>query len=277
MNECLFTNVTCDPKAICKNTDGSYRCECSLGYRGDGESCEDINECAMQVHECHQNATCIDTKGSYQCTCNPGYEGNGRECVDINECTTNRHDCHRNAECRNKPGTFECVCKLNFAGDGVYTCSDIDECEDGTHDCPVNSKCHNTHGSHKCVCVEPFTLGSDGLCHQCTTTDLKNCHEDGMCDRYSHRCICKSGYEGDGKNCQDINECKRQRDVCGKGRCINLKGDFRCACANGYRSDKITKKCLDIDECSSSRGHLLCNGTGESCTNTNGGYACVSK
>jgi len=39
INEC--ETVSCHEKAQCVNTDGSYECQCKLGYSGDGKtSCE---------------------------------------------------------------------------------------------------------------------------------------------------------------------------------------------------------------------------------------------
>ena len=35
---------------------GSYRCECSFGYRKIGSQCQDINECRANTHDCNQNA-----------------------------------------------------------------------------------------------------------------------------------------------------------------------------------------------------------------------------
>lgn len=30
----------CHVNAVCANTEGSYKCECDLGYTGDGRNCE---------------------------------------------------------------------------------------------------------------------------------------------------------------------------------------------------------------------------------------------
>ena len=38
INECE-TNNTCDEHADCHDTDGSYWCECSTGFLGDGYNC----------------------------------------------------------------------------------------------------------------------------------------------------------------------------------------------------------------------------------------------
>ena len=39
-DECLTDRGGCSEKAACFNTDGSYYCQCSDGYFGDGTTCE---------------------------------------------------------------------------------------------------------------------------------------------------------------------------------------------------------------------------------------------
>ncbi|XP_013604404.1 PREDICTED: wall-associated receptor kinase-like 8 [Brassica oleracea var. oleracea] len=50
-------------------------------------------------------------------------------------------------------------------------------------------------------------------------------------DQYKYQCSCKNGYEGNPYlpgGCQDINECKTIYGVCGKHKCVNVPGSFRC-------------------------------------------------
>ena len=39
IDECLEKSNHCDSNANCTNTDGSYKCKCSQGYRGNGQNC----------------------------------------------------------------------------------------------------------------------------------------------------------------------------------------------------------------------------------------------
>ena len=79
INECESDSHTCDSNAICKNTFGSYECNCITGYVAIGKSC-DVNECDSDNHRCHTNAVCTNIFGSYDCDCAPGYFGNGTLC-----------------------------------------------------------------------------------------------------------------------------------------------------------------------------------------------------
>ena len=80
IDECRDGTNKCSSNARCINTQGSYTCSCSHGFRGDGISCHDVDECAKGVHDCHGKAECVNTWGSYHCCCLKGYHGNGKQC-----------------------------------------------------------------------------------------------------------------------------------------------------------------------------------------------------
>ncbi|CDW57225.1 NIDO and EGF 3 domain containing protein [Trichuris trichiura] len=57
-------------------------CHCLAGYKGDGNTCTDMDECKAD-HECDPNAECVNVPGSYFCQCRSGYFGNGTFCTKI--------------------------------------------------------------------------------------------------------------------------------------------------------------------------------------------------
>ncbi|XP_074621554.1 uncharacterized protein LOC141880073 [Acropora palmata] len=119
LDECSGDNNDCHANAVCTNLFGSYWCECSAGYTGDGRNCTDIDECSSS-HLCDSKATCQNSGGSYVCICDSGYTGNGRICRDLDECTFNLHDCNASAICMNTVGSFSCQCNASahYYGNG---------------------------------------------------------------------------------------------------------------------------------------------------------------
>ena len=62
-----------DKIAQCHNSEGSFQCACSHGYRlARDNMCVDRNECFEDDQLCPQK--CENTIGSYKCTCFPGFK-----------------------------------------------------------------------------------------------------------------------------------------------------------------------------------------------------------
>ena len=47
IDECLISNE-CDSNASCENTDGSFLCQCKIGFTGEGSSCSGEYACIEQ-------------------------------------------------------------------------------------------------------------------------------------------------------------------------------------------------------------------------------------
>lgn len=73
MDECYENPKIC-LNGKCRNTPGSYLCECQPGYTvsPDGTFCTDTNECERKPGLC-RNGKCANTDGSFKCLCDPGY------------------------------------------------------------------------------------------------------------------------------------------------------------------------------------------------------------
>ncbi|XP_072566478.1 signal peptide, CUB and EGF-like domain-containing protein 1 [Paramormyrops kingsleyae] len=86
--------------------------------------------------------------------------------------------------------------------------ADVDECSEGTDDCHIDALCQNTPKSFKC--------------------------------------ICKPGYKGDGKHCEDMDECDNDYTGGCVHECINIPGNYRCTCYDGFMLAHDGHNCLDI-------------------------------
>ncbi|GJQ88324.1 hypothetical protein Trydic_g3801 [Trypoxylus dichotomus] len=207
LDECILMPNVCDG-GDCVNTDGSFRCECPIGYTLDttGHKCVDENECATHPAVCG-NGTCTNVIGGFECTCNDGFApGPLQVCEDVNECLEIGNQCA--FRCHNVPGSFRCICPYGYAlaPDGRH-CQDVDECVTPANNCKF--MCKNLIGSFMCICPEGFA-------------------QVGLTD-----------------DCRDVNECTTTPGICANGQCVNLQGSFRCDCFDGYEPSHDRKSCID--------------------------------
>merc|ERR1712014_244354 len=78
--------------------------------------------------------------------------------------------------------------------------------------------------------------------------DDNDCHKHAFCQAGSNRCVCDTGFEGNGKTCLDINECRRINNCDhDNANCRNTIGSYECTCKNGFYGDG--KTCSNLNEC----------------------------
>uniref|UniRef100_A0A672ZEN3 Signal peptide, CUB domain, EGF-like 3 n=1 Tax=Sphaeramia orbicularis TaxID=375764 RepID=A0A672ZEN3_9TELE len=116
-----------------------------------------------------------------------------------------------------------------------------------------------------CLCIWTFNYFPN-----CAEA-IDNCSIDAICQNTlkSYKCICKSGYKGDGKHCEDVDECATDYNGGCVHECINIPGNYRCTCYDGFRLAHDGHNCLDVDECSEGNG-----GCQQICVNMMGSYEC---
>uniref|UniRef100_A0A8C8RUV9 Fibrillin-2 n=1 Tax=Pelusios castaneus TaxID=367368 RepID=A0A8C8RUV9_9SAUR len=209
VNECLESPGICS-NGHCINTDGSFRCECPMGYNLDytGVHCVDTDECSIG-NPCG-NGTCTNVIGSFECNCHEGFEpGPMMNCEDINECAQNPLLCA--FRCINTYGFYECTCPVGYElREDQKMCKDLDECAEGLHDCESRGMmCKNLIGTFMCICPPGMTRRPDG------------------------------------ESCMDENECRTKPGICENGRCVNIIGSYRCDCNEGFQSSPSGTECLD--------------------------------
>ncbi|XP_017353102.1 adhesion G protein-coupled receptor E5 isoform X1 [Cebus imitator] len=172
-NECVSPfKPSCGKFSDCVNTEGSYYCMCSPGYKPapgkeqfkneSQNTCQDVDECQQSPRVCKSHSTCTNTLGSYACQCLPGFEPSPEDpklCQDVNECTSGKNPCHTSTHCFNKVGSYQCLCRPGWqpipgspSGPNNTICEDVDECSSGQHQCDNSTVCINTVGSYNCRC-----------------------------------------------------------------------------------------------------------------------------
>ena len=171
----------CHVNANCSDNEGSYDCQCNVGYSGNGFNCSskqvfcylicvryltyftfpqnklflslyftDIDECLSDP--CHVNANCSDNEGSYDCQCNVGHSGNGFNC------SSKQVFCY-----------LICVRYLTyftFPQNKLFLSlyfTDIDECL--SDPCHTNANCSDNEGSYDCQC----NVGHSGNGFNCSS------------------------------------------------------------------------------------------------------------
>uniref|UniRef100_A0A8C9Y443 Signal peptide, CUB and EGF-like domain-containing protein 1 n=1 Tax=Sander lucioperca TaxID=283035 RepID=A0A8C9Y443_SANLU len=124
--------------------------------------------------------------------------------------------------------------------------------------------------------VPPKTLLSERCVHWHSDADecaegSDDCHIDALCQNTpkSYNCICKPGYKGDGKQCEDMDECENDYNGGCVHECINIPGNYRCTCYDGFMLAHDGHNCQDVDECVDNNG-----GCQQVCVNTMGSYEC---
>ncbi|XP_073739035.1 signal peptide, CUB and EGF-like domain-containing protein 2 isoform X2 [Callorhinus ursinus] len=103
---------------------------------------------------------------------------------------------------------------------------------------------------------------------------LDDCHTSAVCQNTltSYKCSCKPGYQGEGRQCEDIDECENELNGGCVHDCLNIPGNYRCTCFDGFKLAHDGHNCLDVDECLENNG-----GCQHTCVNVMGSYECRCK
>ncbi|XP_004394618.1 PREDICTED: signal peptide, CUB and EGF-like domain-containing protein 2 isoform X2 [Odobenus rosmarus divergens] len=103
---------------------------------------------------------------------------------------------------------------------------------------------------------------------------LDDCHTNALCQNTltSYKCSCKPGYQGEGRQCEDIDECENELNGGCVHDCLNIPGNYRCTCFDGFKLAHDGHNCLDVDECLENNG-----GCQHTCVNVMGSYECHCK
>ncbi|XP_047357054.1 fibrillin-1-like isoform X1 [Vespa velutina] len=241
---------------ICIPTPGSYYCACREGFTllEDEKTCRQdlLTDRCKSTNPCEQR--CTDTGVAVRCSCNLGFElaDDKRSC--ILKSTTNSTGSTETDE----DDALLPLCPAGYRYNStLQVCNDINECLERKVQCP--GRCENTIGSFRCI----------------IKTQKNAAYE-----------ACPPGYQRDARTkvCTDINECVVSPNVCTESThfCVNTQGSFSClkmvgtkSCPAGFKFDKTSQTCKDVDECA--EGIHSCLEETEECRNIAGAYECDIK
>ncbi|XP_033096542.1 uncharacterized protein LOC117100827 [Anneissia japonica] len=240
INECNENNGGC--QHLCVNTEGSYYCQCYMGYDEVGGQCEAVCQPPCIHGEC--------TAPNY-CECEGDYVGD--RCPDLNECLQDNGGCAH--ICTNFHGGFRCECLSGYVLSTLTEC--LPNCDPP---CENNGQC-----SSPSICDCPEGYNGDRCEKDINECLVNNGGCEQVCNNYpgSFSCSCSDGYTGT-TNCTDIDECT----FASCHNCTNSPGSFECICKEGYQVFDLYN-CEDVDECATGIG-----GCSQNCSNTIGSFIC---
>ncbi|XP_023149892.2 signal peptide, CUB and EGF-like domain-containing protein 2 isoform X3 [Amphiprion ocellaris] len=299
---CAEGSDGCHIDAICQTTQGSYKCTCKAGFKGDGKHCEDIDECDLEYNGgCVQE--CNNIPGNYRCTCYDGFNlaHDGHNCLDVDECKFNNGGCQHT--CVNTMGSYECRCKEGFfLSDNQHTCIHRSveglNCMNKEHGCAHICK-ETPKGGVACECRPGFELarnqrgciltcnhGNGGCQHMCEDTEngpICKCHVRYTLQPDKRSCVERdeATTESSDHNATSFAEVDKRvkrrllMETCAVNNggcdctCKDTSTGVRCSCPVGFTLQPDGKTCKDIDECELHNG-----GCDHFCRNTIGSFEC---
>ncbi|KAM0736234.1 Protein kinase C-binding protein NELL1 [Formica fusca] len=241
-------------------------CECQKSCRANGTVHEDGATWEKGCQQCscvHGNIECRPTPCA-PATCKHPVIPKGQCCpICLKQCYLHGV-IYDHGEKVSPKQCVECDCS-----DGSFTCQRFD----------TDVKCPPL----PCPPSEQISVAEE-CCKFCPGVDYcakgHKCHANASCLNLqtTYACHCDIGFQGDGLNCHDVDECKQQGGLDGhhcnaNTRCVNVIGSYTCECLPGYhRVDKFN--CAELDECTT--GHHQCD-EHATCVNTAGSYYCICK
>ncbi|XP_035257311.1 stabilin-2 isoform X1 [Anguilla anguilla] len=216
------------PKSVCSKHGkcdeghfGTGNCTCDAGFQG--VACELCDPGrygpSCQACNCSEHGSCQEgRKGTGSCFCEQGWTGKRCESPLVVQPVCSPA-CSPDAVCKENN---TCECKPFYEGDGL-TCTLADLCAQLNGGCAAESRC--TQKGVKVTCVCPRGHSGDGyVClpiDPCAADDNGGCHEHATCSMTGpgkRKCECKTGYIGDGVNC-DVRDLPINRCAQGNGQC----------------------------------------------------------
>lgn len=245
VDECKENKDNCAAQAACKNTPGSFECECKgPAYKGDGKSCECADGYAKS-----EDGLCLASDGK---ACGDNLDCANNHCVSGICCAVS---CDHPEICQATEGAT-CEggekCVYPTAKDGA-SCDDGKACtQDGT--CKSGS-CEASTEPEECDDKNPCT---DDSCEEPTGCLHKNntasCDDNNACTSMDACVVGKCT----GRSTRD---CSAQSNVCNIGECNPENGQCRAVPRPSSVMCNDGNSCTPVDMCMDG----TCSGSGNAC------------
>ncbi|KFD55583.1 hypothetical protein M513_03635 [Trichuris suis] len=251
IDECIQDSHACPSEQVCINAPGSYIC---CGKQDDADAClaAKLLKCKSEK-DCKPNSVCEEG----WCTCQNGYYMSEMEgCSDVNECTSYPNICPNDTQCINFSGSFACCTKEQSLSQCLGVVIFVPKQKTGQQ-IPNGLEVEqlSTLASQKVTprpletaaptLDKPTRLNISQVQSSCKAKQ-HHCHSNARCvlsspSQHEYICVCDKGFEGDGYNCRDVDECTLSDNLCSPlATCVNTIGSYKCVCKPGYSGDGIT-------------------------------------
>ena len=212
----------------------------------------DVDKCATNKAGCHAAATCSNNNEGFTCTCLAGFAGDGFNCEDVNECLENTHDCDANVDCSKMTGSHDCIFHNGYQTNQTLnglTSTNVTMTSSTTvmpmHLAPITMALLNIRAMTDLLEMVLYammltnvrmeiiivTASADSAAHVMLTTAAMasiariSMNVQAMISTIAmpmhlvqtdggFSCSCNDGFEEDGINCSDINECANDSNNC---------------------------------------------------------------
>ncbi|NXF37265.1 FBLN7 protein, partial [Nyctibius bracteatus] len=203
-------------------------CQANGSWTGQEPRCAEISECSSSP--CQNGGTCLEGLNHYKCLCPQQWTGATcqyqAQMAPPAWSVTDDPAFSRQPRCAQIDRTQHCSCEPGFHMSGTAAnglCQGEPRWEGGQAGWAAGSHPGTRSPRLSADLNECEVYKRDGgprLCaHACVNLPG------------SYRCACPDGYVllGDGKSCEDIDECALAQDNCTRGTaCINTGGGFQC-------------------------------------------------